>query len=71
MRKKQVVVVKALRESRSPTRSLLVSRSLSDAEDVDVFTTSELGNSSPKVRIYLLLIVYGGKSRCEALMSSY
>ena len=68
MRKKQVVVVKALRESRSPTRKLLVSRSLSDAEDVDVFTTSELGNSSPKVRIYLFLIVHRGAIHCEAFL---
>jgi hypothetical protein len=53
MRKKQIVVVKSLRESTSPRRKLLVSRSLSndEYEDEGFFADSCLGNTSPKVSI--------------------
>ena len=50
MRKKQIVVVKSIRESKSPTRTLLISRDAGDSENTDRYTSTNLGNTSSKVR---------------------
>ena len=50
MRKKQIVVVKSLRESKSPTRTLLISRDAGDFENTDRYKATNLGNTSSKVR---------------------
>lgn len=49
------MVVKSLRESKSPTRTLLVSRDPGEAENIERYTPTNLGNTSSKVsREYLI-----------------
>ena len=55
-RKQSFTVVKTLESS--PKRKIFVSRPPDDADDMNTLTRSDLGNTSPKVRTSLILILF-------------